>query len=61
LPENSEIKIKKPDDGRASVWVSLDGATRFELCNGESITLQASDHPIGFITNPVEDLTDLWA
>ena len=37
LHESAVITIKKPDDGRNSPWVSLDGATRFELMNGESI------------------------
>ena len=35
IPENSFIEIKKPDDGRPSAWVSIDGATRFELKNSE--------------------------
>lgn len=35
LPENIDIKLKKPKDGRTSAWISLDGATRFELKDGE--------------------------
>lgn len=42
LPENILMQFKKPDDGRASAWVSLDGATRFELKNEESIFIRAS-------------------
>ena len=31
LPENAKICLKNPENGRTSVWVALDGATRFEL------------------------------
>jgi NAD+ kinase len=31
IPINTVITLKKPQDNRNSAWVSLDGATRFEL------------------------------
>ncbi|CDW83877.1 nad kinase-like [Stylonychia lemnae] len=61
LPENIEIKLRKPQDGRTSAWVSLDGATRFELKDDESVTVRASTHAVAFITNPVDNLTALWS
>jgi NAD+ kinase len=61
LPDNVEIIMKKPKDGRGSAWVSLDGATRFELKEGQYITVKASDYAIAFITNPVESLIELWS
>lgn len=61
LPDNASIKIKKTEDGRGSAWVSLDGATRFELKDGESFVIRASDYPVAFVTNPVDSLIDLWA
>lgn len=39
LPESSIIKLTKPDDGRSTAWVSMDGATRFELSGGESLVI----------------------
>jgi hypothetical protein len=33
----TNIKIKKPEDKRNSAWVSLDGATRFQLFDGEEL------------------------
>jgi NAD+ kinase len=42
LPENIVIEVRKADDGRAPAWVNLDGATTFELKNGESIKIKAS-------------------
>lgn len=61
LPENTLITLKNPDDGRSSVWVSLDGATRFELKTGEFISIKASNSGLGFVTNPIDNLTDIWA
>lgn len=37
LPASSVIRLVKPSDGRSAAWVSLDGATRFKLTDGESI------------------------
>ena len=42
LPENVEIKLKKPNDGRTSAWVSLDGAMRFEMKDGDEVIVKAS-------------------
>lgn len=61
LPEHVVIKLKKPVDGRSSAWVSLDGATRFKLEEGESVTIECSDKPVAFVTNPVDNLTSLWS
>ena len=36
LPMSTVITLKKPVDNRNSAWVSLDGATRFELEEGET-------------------------
>lgn len=61
LPENIVIKLKKPADGRTSAWVSVDGATRFELKDGESVIIKASPNAVAFVTNPVDNLTALWS
>jgi len=61
LPENIVIRLRKPVDGRTSAWISLDGATRFELKDNESVTVRASTHAVAFITNPVDNLTALWS
>ena len=39
LPPNAKITLKKSLDNRAAAWVSLDGATRFKLEEGESIDI----------------------
>ena len=61
LPENCTIKLRKPNDGRNSAWISLDGATRFELKDGESLTVKASKHAVAFVTDPADNLIDIWA
>jgi NAD kinase len=61
LHESATIMLKKPEDGRNSAWVSLDGATRFELSNGEIIKIKTSKFRVGFITNPTDNLTNLWS
>lgn len=55
------IRLRKPIDGRTSAWVSLDGATRFELKDDESVVVRASSHAVAFITNPCDSLTALWS
>ena len=35
VPVSTLITLKKPADNRNSAWVSLDGATRFELKDNE--------------------------
>ena len=52
LPENCQIRLTKPDDGRTSAWVSMDGATRFELTCGESLLIEASKYSLAFVTQP---------
>lgn len=61
LPENVLIKLKKPRDGRSSAWVSLDGATRFQLQDGEEVSIKATEKSVAFVTNPTENLTALWS
>lgn len=48
-------------DNRNSAWVSLDGGTRFELKQGEEITISGSSSNIGMVINPTDNLTDLWS
>ena len=54
LPEKCTIKLTKPDDGRTSAWVSMDGATRFELPCGESLLIEASKNALAFVIEPQE-------
>ena len=61
LPENVTIKVRKATDNRTPAWVSLDGATRFELKDGEALLIKASEYPIAFVTDPSDNLTELWA
>jgi NAD+ kinase len=44
LHEKSRIRLRKPSDGRGGAWISLDGATRFMLEDGEEITITSSEH-----------------
>jgi NAD+ kinase len=39
LPENCNIVIKKVNDNRTPAWVSVDGATRMELPDGDSLSI----------------------
>ena len=39
LPENCSIVIKKANDNRTPAWISVDGATRMELTDGESLQI----------------------
>lgn len=39
IPINSVITLKKPQDNRNTAWVSLDGATRFELGEDEEFKI----------------------
>ncbi len=61
LPASAEITLKKPFDGRSGAWVSLDGATRFKMEEGESIVVKGSVHPLQMVTLKSDNLTDLWA
>ena len=42
LPPQTVIKLSKSVDHRSAAWVSLDGATRFKLEQGEAIIIQGS-------------------
>ena len=46
LSASAEIRIEKVQDGRNSAWVSLDGANRFKLLDGESIVISGSEWPL---------------
>ena len=50
----------KKIDGRGCAWVSLDGATRFKLDQGESVIVTGSYFPMKFVTQSSDNLTDLW-
>ena len=41
--------------------MSLDGATRFKMEEGESIVVKGSVHPLQMVTLKSDNLTDLWA
>ena len=60
LPSSTRITLRKPNDNRSTAWVSLDGATRFELQDGEELILEAADDKVHMIVdtnNPME----LWS
>ena len=38
----------------------MDGATRFELGEGEEFKIESSPSSISMVVNPVDNLTDLW-
>jgi NAD kinase len=60
LPISTTITIKKPEDNRSSAWVSLDGATRFELKDGEELEIEGSECNLSFVVNPTDNIMDLW-
>jgi NAD kinase len=53
--------IEKYRDNRSPAWVSLDGANRFVLQDGESIIIEGSQYPLMFVTLKTDNLSDLWA
>ena len=55
------IRIEKARNNRNSAWVSLDGANRFKLEDGESIEISGSANPLRMVTLACDNLTDLWA
>lgn len=61
LPPSVTIRIEKVIDGRNAAWVSLDGANRFKLNEGESILVSGSENPLSMVTLKSDNLTDLWA
>ena len=42
LPSSSEIRVEKVNDNRNAAWVSLDGANRLKLSDGESIVIRGA-------------------
>lgn len=46
LSAGAVLRIEKLRDGRNSAWVSLDGANRFKLSDGESITVSGAPNPL---------------
>ena len=60
IPAQTVITIKKPQDNRNTAWVSMDGATRFEVEENESITISGSHIAMNMVVNPTDNLTDLW-
>ena len=60
LPASATIRVEKIADGRNSAWVSLDGANRLKLEEGESILISGAEHPLQMVTLKSDNLTDLW-
>lgn len=61
VPDTAVFRIEKVRDNRSPAWVSLDGANRFLLRDGESIIVQGSQFPLMFVTLKTDNLTDLWS
>ena len=61
IPVSTVITLRKPCDNRSSAWVSLDGATRFELKDGEEISIQGSEHSLAFVIDKTDNLMSLWS
>lgn len=51
LPASTKITLRKPEDNRNSAWVSLDGATRFELRDGEELHMEAADSKLAMVVD----------
>lgn len=60
IPIQTVIKIKKPKDNRNTAWVSLDGATRFELIDGEELIIKRSESNFEMVIEKTENMMDLW-
>lgn len=61
VPSTAVFKVEKFADNRSAAWVSLDGANRFLIEDGESIIVEGSQHPLTFVTLKTDNLTDLWS
>ena len=61
VPDTAVLKVEKYKDNRNPAWVSLDGANRFILKDGESIIIEGSQFPLMFVTLKSDNLTDLWS
>lgn len=55
------MRIEKVCDNRGSAWVSLDGANRFRLGDGESIMVSGAPDFLNLVILKSDNLTDLWA
>lgn len=60
VPVSTHITLKKPKDNRNTAWVSLDGATRFELQDGEELKISGSAATLSMVVNQTDNLIDLW-
>ena len=61
LHMSADVRIEKVNDNRGSAWVSLDGANRFQLCDGESIMVSGANEFLNLVILKSDNLTDLWA
>ena len=48
-------------NNRGAAWISLDGANRIKLEDGESIEIAGSLTSLKMVTLTSDNLTDLWA
>lgn len=60
LTPDAAVRIEKVANGRGAAWVSLDGANRLKLEEGESIVVRGSPHPLPMVVLASDNLTDLW-
>ena len=61
LTSDACVRIEKAKNNRNSAWVSLDGANRIKLEDGESIEITGSSCALRMVTLTSDNLTDLWA
>ena len=61
LTPDTVIKVEKVRNNRNAAWVSLDGANRIKLEDGESIEIAGSMTSLKMVTLKSDNLTDLWA
>ena len=61
LTPDTVIKVEKVRNNRNAAWVSLDGANRIKLEDGESIEIAGSETFLKMVTLKSDNLTDLWA
>ena len=51
FPDNVQIVFKVSSEARSSVFVSVDGHTRFELSKGEGVEIKASKYPVSYVVS----------
>ena len=61
VPKDTKITLRKPVDNRSSAWISLDGATRFELKDGEEIEIGGSQSDLKMVVNEDDNKMALWS